>query len=291
MVKPLPSDDFRSRKILEPSDFAIHSGEPDPEPTDLIDQETWNHLTNLADDVSITTSSHFGSVLKELSSFNFLWLNLINSNNPRQPYLEYAMLEVYDDLEAVIFNLLHGYYKQSFQALRSVLDNTVIGSYLETTGQKILGEEWITGQGEIRFGDACTSLQNYPAINELESFLKKENDNLFQPKHKSYQGGLARRLFSNLSKYSHSRPGHTNGDLWQSNGPVFDYESFMQVVKSHNEVLLVCILLVKIVKEKFTPGSDNLITLSILCNVDSIKETNVLKNAIAYIFKENLALT
>lgn len=47
MVKQLLLDDFRAgREVLEPEDFALSDG-PEPCPSDLINQETWRHITGL----------------------------------------------------------------------------------------------------------------------------------------------------------------------------------------------------------------------------------------------------
>jgi hypothetical protein len=46
MTKKLPLSDFRAvRHRLKPDDFAL-SDEPDIEPTDLIDEETWAGITH-----------------------------------------------------------------------------------------------------------------------------------------------------------------------------------------------------------------------------------------------------
>ncbi len=175
MVKPLSLKDFRSvRKILEPKDFGLGSKNPDPAPTDLIDKESWDHLTNLTDHVAILTSNHFGSIINELLSFKLLWLRLINTENYKDFYLETCILSVYEDLEAACFNLLHGFYRQVFQVLRSALDHMIVSIYIETMDHKSLESKWAFEKQEIKFGNACNSLKNYPAIKELELFLEEK---------------------------------------------------------------------------------------------------------------------
>lgn len=61
MARKLPAKDFRARRwVLEPKDFALTDGKPDPAPTDLVDREVWHSIMDLADDVAIRTT---GSVL------------------------------------------------------------------------------------------------------------------------------------------------------------------------------------------------------------------------------------
>jgi hypothetical protein len=53
MAKKLDPSDFRAaRWTLEPHEFAISEGMDAP-PSDLIDQETWDGITHLPDDVAI----------------------------------------------------------------------------------------------------------------------------------------------------------------------------------------------------------------------------------------------
>lgn len=78
MVKILPSSDFRaSRKILQVENYDLDDGGLNHEKSiDLIDQATWNYLTNLSDEVAIRTSNHYGSILVVTLPNNqfYLWL-------------------------------------------------------------------------------------------------------------------------------------------------------------------------------------------------------------------------
>jgi hypothetical protein len=45
LTKNMDLADFRAvRRVLEPDDFALTDGKPDPPPTDLIDRESWEHI-------------------------------------------------------------------------------------------------------------------------------------------------------------------------------------------------------------------------------------------------------
>ncbi len=66
MAKPLDTADFRAiRMELEPDDFAVSDGKPDI-PTNLVDKKTWHGIVDLPDDVSIRTSNHQGTILKNV---------------------------------------------------------------------------------------------------------------------------------------------------------------------------------------------------------------------------------
>jgi hypothetical protein len=70
MVKNVDLDDFRAiRRVLEPDDFVVTDGKPDPPSTDLIDQEAWDHITTLPGHVVITTTSYQGSKIACCTSY------------------------------------------------------------------------------------------------------------------------------------------------------------------------------------------------------------------------------
>lgn len=194
----------------------------------------------------------------------------------------------YEEFDAAIFNLLHGYYKQSINALRSVLDIIIVGTYLETLDaetKKLEGDKWVGGRIEIKFGNGCDRLQKNDFIQRLEKHLEqKTDDSLFRQKNSNqgYDGGYIRRLYAKLSKYAHSEPGHTNGALWRRKGPILNASSFNLAGEYYCEILILCIALVKIFKEDFTPGGDGLVTLSRLCNLPIVKRKAVLAEVINF---------
>ncbi len=62
-------------------------------PTDLIDEETWRHITLLPDDVSIRTSNHHGKLIRELNELNNIWV-------------EHAVGDVEDILHKVLIYMM-----------------------------------------------------------------------------------------------------------------------------------------------------------------------------------------
>lgn len=62
MSKKLPLTDFRVvRSVLESHDFALSEG-PDVPPTDLVEEDVWNGIMHLPEDVSIRISDHHGGM-------------------------------------------------------------------------------------------------------------------------------------------------------------------------------------------------------------------------------------
>jgi hypothetical protein len=253
MAKPLPNDDFRAiRVVLEPSDFAVGSEFPDPPPIDLISKETWNHLVGLPDDVAVRTSNNFGGILKEVSEFQS---ELVNVSLALQDLITQAGLKVEgspichvllaatDELAASIYNGLIGYYRVAFSALRNVVENLAIGLHLELSSDLVRFQSWLAGDIELKFGWAADNAPQNKAVSDFETYLTAAiTDNLFRQRAGTNPGGFARRLFGKLSKFTHGGPGFTDGDLRESNGPVFVPPAFIDWAIAFIQVCAFCLI-------------------------------------------------
>jgi len=70
------SRDFRTRRVkLPPEAFAFAEG-PDLPPSDLVDEHSWNGITNLPDDVSLRTGDDHGTDLKRAYDAWGDWVSL-----------------------------------------------------------------------------------------------------------------------------------------------------------------------------------------------------------------------
>ncbi|MGO9742523.1 MAG: hypothetical protein ACLPN5_13625 [Roseiarcus sp.] len=130
MTKKLPLSDFRAvRHKLEPHEFAVSEGQDAP-PTHPIDEETWNGITHLPDDVAIRTSDHNGHRFALLYSLP-LWGDWITATgDPLNPdELFNCMLDASDAFQCANFLFLHGYYRAAMAELRVALELVMIGAY------------------------------------------------------------------------------------------------------------------------------------------------------------------
>jgi hypothetical protein len=127
-------------------------------------------------------------------------------------------------------------------------------------------------QGELGFGAACDALQSAPALHSLRNKLAKHpGDSIFDQKTKATRGGWARRLYSNLSGFEHSSPTCRNGDMWQSNGPVFAPRAFRETASIFLETSSLCFLLVKMARPIFSfPDEARAITRAQLIGTNPI---------------------
>jgi hypothetical protein len=227
-MKTLPDDDFRSRRfVLEPNDFALGPDEPDGPACDLIDQETWRSITSLQDDVSVRTSNEHGSSLKKMWGFWSEWscvvgaLQELTTNVAKSPLCTVAC-DAGDEFQSSICNALVGFYRVAFSCLRNILENMSIGLELELRANPTLFESWLNGGAELGFGWAADLLPSNARVRVIEAHcLKSCGDSFFRQRNPPDNGGLARRLFKRLSKFTHGAPGFTDGDVRNSNGPIF----------------------------------------------------------------------
>jgi len=128
VAKKLPLTDFRAvRSKLEPHEFAISDGQDAP-PSSLVEQDVWNGIMGLPEDVSIRISDHNGIRLKLLYSLWGDWVEAIG--NPDKPDEIYnCTLDAADAFEGAHFNFLHGYYRVALAELRVALELVLIGTF------------------------------------------------------------------------------------------------------------------------------------------------------------------
>jgi len=239
MSKKMPLGDFRAvRMVLEPDDFAPGGDEPDPPPSDLIPEDTWNGIMTLPDDVAIRTSDHNGQILGEIY---WLWGKWIEATgeSPDDPMFA-PMLDACDDLQSSTFCALHGYYRAGFSGLRNVLEVMTIG----TCGSLSRSQQYLSyraGSTEFSFGMACDQLSDEPQLILFNSNMVAAGfQSLWEARNAVVPGGFARRLYRELCNYAHTRPGFAEADLWESNGPIYAGKAFRDWYHAYLQTISLC---------------------------------------------------
>ena len=204
----------------------------------------------LPDDVAVRTSSYHGTAVKKMHD---IWCALVEAVAiDNQDALDSALLDAADDFQGAVFNTLCGFYRLSFTSLRSVVELITIGTDALISGNVSNFEQWRAGQLTITFDAACSGINRSSRLKGLRDHLHGElSDSVFDPKQSARNGGWARRLYSALSNYSHSRPGHTDADVRQSNGPIYVPKTFVQTVRMHIEVAAFAFIMIKLVRPGF----------------------------------------
>lgn len=222
-----------------------------------IDKDTWKSIVSLPDDVSIQTREHYGAVLKKSWSAWGEWICLVQAlqeaveNQATSPIVHVALHST-DELQASIYNALVGFYRLAFSSLRNVLEQMTIGLYLNLTSDQNSFSAWLKGDCELRFGWAADNAARHSSVRNLEHNLQNVlGDNLFRQKTRSQSGGFARRLFSELSGFTHGGPEFTNADLWEgSTGPIFVAQAFERWAATFAKTYALGVLEAKIAQPK-----------------------------------------
>jgi len=252
------SNDFRShRRKLRPEDFAIGSDGLDSLPSDLIDKDTWDSIVSLPDDVSIRTSDHYGSVIKKYWSMWSEWICLVGAlqekaEEPDTSPIAHVALEITDEFQASIYNALVGFYRLAFSSLRNVVEQMTIGLQLNLANDQDAFRFWLRGN-QLLFGWAADCVQHNTPVADLERHLMEAvGDNLFRPKASNQSQGFARRLYSELSNFTHGGPAFTNADMWQSNGPIFVSHAFEKWASAFIKTYALAVLETKLAEPNLT---------------------------------------
>ena len=247
MSKKLPLTDFRAvRSVLEPHDFAF--GRQIIPPSDLVDQEVWDGIMHLPEDVSIMISSHNGLRLKLMHQLWADWITTIG--DPDAPDEIYnSLLDAADCFQCAIFNFLHGYYRGALAELRTAFELVMIGAYGSRNPTNTDYIAWKTGTSELNFTRCRRRL--------FSTLRKNEGKWIFQ------DGELLSATYQMLCNYAHSRPDAIDGALWQSNGPVYNDEAINLTYFPMLCAYAMCYLLVRIARPGFVmpEGSDILFEL------------------------------
>jgi hypothetical protein len=246
MPRFLPAGDFRARRrVLTREDFA-YAPKPAPPASDLIDKDTWESIVTLPDDVAVRSSDYHGTAFAQLNDLWGAWVECIDG--PKSS-LSTAMLDAADDFQAATYAALTGFYRLSIAALRSALELVAIGTWAEVCNAHDEFDHWREGKAVLSFGRACDGL--IAATESLRNQLRATvNDSLFDQKDSAGEGGFARRIFSGISDFSHSRPGSADGDMRGSHGPIYVRSALEHAAWIHFEVIGLCFVLVIVARPK-----------------------------------------
>ena len=246
----LPDDDFRKeREYLAPHVFAI--GGDDRAPDDLIDESVWRDLAELTTDVLIRTTSYAGSVVNYLHALLHAWHEDAFATRDNIEDMPISFLRAQEELEAAVFNAIHGYYRPGISCLRTAIENVASGAVARIQ----------SGQDEGRDENWSTALSIVRGANRFSEFSRRERNAVLG----GNQGSWAANLNRQLSRHTHGVAGATNDDLWQSNGPVFAPDALELFVSLFEET----IIMLYILRSVFAPdGSISDVAAELVRNIE-----------------------
>lgn len=241
----LPRLDYRrTRCFLAPHVFAFGGDTPDP--SDLMDQEHWEHVMHLADDVALRTSSHTGSAAAGMSALAYAWLLAFPEDPADAPYVHEVALSAHEEFEAMTFIALHGFYRQALGCLRNAVELMTHAAALAIRDDKATFDRWRAGEVELRFRESRETLLANTA--DLERRVAPAS--VFGDDDTSW----SRRLYKRLSGYTHSEAGRDNAAFWESNGPVYRPQTHLLGEAEMREVVAYCALCMKLGWNGFVLG-------------------------------------
>jgi hypothetical protein len=212
-------------------------------------------LIYLPDDVSIRTSDHHGALLKQAYDAWGWWVSLVLdvqslAEDPEHDSLCLGCLLVTDELQASMFTMMTGFYRQSIADLRSALEALLMGVYYRRFPNAEMFQRWADGdQGaQVSFNGARGTLARSVPF-KLSNNQPGELTSLMS------QRGWVDFLYTTLSGFSHGRPFYVNrfGDripsmnveMWGgSNGPIYEPRSVRLWTTYYFDISLLLVLLV-----------------------------------------------
>jgi hypothetical protein len=219
---PISVGRFRTkRQYLADHCFALVSGGREP-PNDVVPRETWEGIMDLPTDVLLRTTDYLGKMVDDMHDQWVGWTFAMPSEPKHSAFMFEPALDASDEFQAAPFAAMHGWYRQATAGLRNALEAMTVAAAFAVRNDTARYAEWRGGTHEPKFGNAVELL----GIDErLAAFDSQAGPpGLFGRK----PDGVMQETYNKLCRYAHSRVGHTNYDIWQSNGPVFIGRGFTQ---------------------------------------------------------------
>lgn len=219
---------------------------------DRLDKETWDGIQRLPDDVSLQTSDFHGRALRRQYGLWTAWVEGIGFKPDGSLWDDVFWKVAYEieaEWQATTFAAMHGYYRQAIETLRAALERVVIATRFQNDPAHGDFKSWLAG-GELKFQPLCDQLhRQYPRLGKLNVRLEAHGcSSLAVPKKGPQVNHWVGATYAKLCRYAHIRSGYAHGDLWKSNGPVYDPKAFVLVDELFRETSALCWVLAKLAR-------------------------------------------
>jgi hypothetical protein len=231
---------FRRKRFFL-ADHVFLSAGGKRKPQDLLSKRRWSQLMDLPTDVVLRTTDHMGKMIEDMQRQQSAWLDAVSLDSDAWPFLHDAYLDVLEEFDAAPLIAAHGYYRQATAGLRNALEAMTHACRFAVAGDQFGFNTWRSGGKEPpSFGNSVDIIGSRSLGKALDD--KLGGNGLFGNK----PNGVIRDLYAEVSRYAHGRPGFSNSDIWQSNGPVFIPRAFTQFWLDYCDTSLACFAMLKI---------------------------------------------
>ncbi len=240
-IRPVTEGIYRERRAyLADHVFAVAPAASVP-PSDLLSEEKWASLTDLATDVLLRTTDYLGSMIDDMLTQAHAWLCALPTDPASAPFVFDAHLDAHNEFKAAPFIASHGWYRQATAALRNALEVMTHAVRFAVRNDSTGYQAWRNGTADApKFGNSSDLIGQNPPVARIDATFGGAGIFGVNPP------GVLRSLYADVCRYAHSQPGYTDADIWQSNGPVFIGRAFTQLWLDFCDVLLVSYVLLKI---------------------------------------------
>jgi hypothetical protein len=240
-VRPISEGSYRERRAYLADHCFLEVPGGDTAPSDLLGPEHWAHLMDLPTDVLLRTTDYLGTMVDDMQTQAYAWLCSMPTEPSAAPFVFGALIDAHDEFQAAPFIAAHGLYRQATAALRNALEVMAHAVRSAVRSDQRGFDCWRNGSADPpKFGNSVDLIGQDSTASAIEVTLG--GGSIFGTR----PDGVLRSLYANVCRYAHSQPGHTNADIWQSNGPVFIPRALTRFWLDFCDVLLACYVLFKI---------------------------------------------
>jgi hypothetical protein len=239
-LRALDPDDFRRERCFLADEVFLTPGGAEEDQKDLISEEAWDGLVQLPTDVLLRTTESVAVILEDCYSLGSAWIHATPMQPEGAEFAFEASLDASDEFHASPFIAGHGFYRQATAGLRNAIEAMTCAAGFAVRQDRSQLDRWRKGDHDPKFGNAVELLGNDEALVEIDQRIG--NPGLFGRN----PDGILQEAYNNLCRYSHSRAGATNADIWQSNGPVFVGKGITQFWIDFCDTVALSLVLLKI---------------------------------------------
>jgi len=259
-------DDFRTLRHLLPDEAFALVEEGEEPPLVMIREEAWRGLMALPDDVVLRTTGHQGPEAEQCWDIYGECVKLIPLARAEESFVFEALMDVADAFQAASFSALHGFYRQAMASLRGALEVVVAAARFSLDDDRGGLTAFRYEPDPAPFFRFTGDLDRVASHARSQALAKSMGSQPLLMGRKNTRAGWAWDLYQLLSRYLHTLPGATDGEIWQSNGPLWKPWAFSLFVRLLRETFAVSVLVCSLADPDTRPADTTIDVLLAGCD-------------------------